>query len=68
MTHVLVIAALSGAVSVYSASDLSTTAPAAARITADAVHAIKVENISLDYSDAHAALMRRPEDSTTNTF
>lgn len=68
VTWVFVFTALSFAVSVYSESHTSTANSYAPKNSLENQHSVKVENISIDYSDAHAELMKKPDEILVSAF
>jgi hypothetical protein len=68
VTWVFVLAALSFAMSVYSANHTTTANSYASMKSPEDKRPVKVENISIDYSRAHAELMKQPDESVVSSF
>lgn len=68
VTWVFVLAALSFAMSVYSGNHTHTAAFDAPKHALEDQRPVKAENISLDYSRAHAELMKKPDESVVSSF
>jgi hypothetical protein len=68
ITSIFVLAAFSLAMSVYSASHITTQSTPDATQFNRVSPSVKVENISLDYSNAHIGLMKKPDEAMVSTF
>jgi len=68
VTWVFVLAALSFAMSVYSANHNSAAPAHVAMNSAQDLRPVKVENISVDYSRAHVELMKKPDEIVVSSF
>ena len=68
VTWVFVLAALSFAMSVYSANHTATVSSNASMNSPEDKRPVKVENISIDHSRAHAELMKQADESAVNSF
>ena len=68
VTWVFVLAALSFAMSVYSANHTSAAPAHVAMSPQHDLRPVKVENISVDYSRAHVELMKKPDEIVVSSF
>jgi hypothetical protein len=68
ITSIFVFVAFTLAMSVYSASHITTQSTSVATQLNHASSFVKVENISLDYSNAHIELMKKPDEALVSTF
>jgi hypothetical protein len=68
VTWVFVLAALSFAMSVYSANHTNAAPAHIALNSAQDLRPVKVENISVDYSRAHVELMKKPDEIVVSSF
>jgi hypothetical protein len=68
ITSIFVFAAFSLAMSVYSANHITTQPTSDATQFNHASRSVKVENISLDYSNAHIELMKKHDEAMVSTF
>jgi hypothetical protein len=65
---VFIFTALSFAMSVYSESHTSTATSYAPKSSLQDQRPVKIENISIDYSHAHAELMKKPDEIFVSAF
>jgi hypothetical protein len=65
---VFIFTALSFAMSVYSESHTSTATSYAPKSSLQDQRTVKIENISIDYSHAHAELMKKPDEILVSAF
>ncbi len=68
VTWVFVLAALSFAMSVYSANHTGAAPAHVAMSPQHDLRPVKVENISIDYSRAHVELMKKPDEIVVSSF
>jgi hypothetical protein len=68
ISGLIILAALSFAMSVYSENQNVTPHSFANNQTSYVPNSLKVENISLDYSNAHIELMKKADEVTVSAF
>ena len=68
VTWVFIFTALSFAMSVYSESHTNAATSYSPKNSLQDQRSVKIENISIDYSHAHADLMKKPDEILVSTF